>query len=219
MLTILSILPVILVLGYMNWVDRFHREPRGLLTKLFVLGCLSVIPIVFIELYLMEMNTFTGNMAAFYDAFVVAGLTEETFKWLIVVVIAYSSKAYDEPLDGIVYAVFVSMGFAVIENILYVYQYGTGVAIMRAVTSVPAHMLFGVMSGFYLSIAKFSNRKIYFILSLVVPIIMHGIYNFILLGNQVFLVLFIPYLMFMFYVGRKRIRKYEEMSYRNDILL
>lgn len=215
MLTILSVLPVLFVLYYIYNADRFHHEPKKLLLKLFILGCLSVIPILVVEEFLAGFNTFTGQMNAFYRAFVIAGFSEEVLKWLVVFVFAFSNKAYDEPLDGIVYAVFVSMGFAVIENIMYVNFGGVSVALLRAFTSIPAHMLFGVMMGFYLSLYKFTRKRKYMILSIIIPIVLHGTYNFILMGNSMYLLLFIPYMIFMFRLGRKRIKTYQMLSYLN----
>lgn len=212
MLLIISVIPVVLVLMYVRRMDRFHSEPMKLLARLFIIGALSVIPIIIVELILMNFNVFSGDGRAFYDAFVVAGLTEEAFKWAIVMIFAFHSVEYDEPLDGIVYAVFVSMGFAIVENIMYVTQNGVGVGIMRAVTSVPAHMLFGVMSGYYLSMYKFVRKPYYLTLSLLIPIILHGFYNFILLANQMYLILFIPYMIFMWFIAKKRIVKYQIIS-------
>ncbi len=216
MLTLIGILPVVLVLIYIRRVDRFHQEPKKLLNKLFIYGALSVIPIIFIELFFMRMNVFTGDLGALYDSFIVAGFTEESFKWLIVIVVAFNNKAYDEPLDGIVYAVFVSMGFAVVENVLYVYSGGIQVALLRAVTSVPAHMVFGVMSGYMLSIYKFERKPLYLVLSLIVPICLHGLYNFMLLANSFYLILFIPYLITLYVLVKRRIKKYQMISIQSN---
>lgn len=208
----ISILPIVVILVFIRRIDRFHAEPMKLLIRLMVLGMISVIPIIIVELLLTRFNTFTGDLSAFYDAFVVAGFTEETFKWLIIMVFVFHSVEFDEPLDGIVYAVFVSMGFAVVENLLYVYGNGFSNGIMRAVTAVPAHMLFGVMMGYYLSMYKFVNKKYYLVLSLIFPIILHGLYNFILMSNGLYLILFIPYMIFMWLIATKRIKKYQMIS-------
>ncbi len=212
MLLFISVVPVLVLLVFIRRADRFHAEPMKLLIRLMVFGMISVIPIILVEIWLSRMNVYSGDLAAMYDAFVVAGFSEETFKWLIVMIFAFGSVEYDEPLDGIVYAVFVSMGFAVVENIMYVYGNGFNNGIMRAVTAVPAHMLFGVMMGYYLSMYKFVGRKYYLVLSVLIPILLHGSYNFILMANNWYLVLFIPYMMFMWWLATKRIKKYQMIS-------
>lgn len=216
-LFVASVVPVIVVLYYIRRVDRFHAEPMKLLRRLFIMGMIIVIPIVIVEFIFAYLNPFEGTLDALYNAFVVAGITEETFKWLVVMIFAFRSLEYDEPLDGIVYAVFVSMGFAIVENVMYVYNYGIGNAVMRAFTAVPAHMLFGVMSGYYLSLYKFVGRRKYIILSLVMPILLHGTYNFLLLGHSYLLILFIPYIIFMWVISTRRIKKYQMISKVRDI--
>lgn len=218
-LLILAIAPALFLLIIFYRLDSRHPEPIGLLVKLYFVGMISVIPILVVEMVLSYLNIFQyfdTDLTNLYTAFAVAGFTEEIFKWLFVYWIAFKNKAYDEPLDGIIYCVFVSLGFATIENIFYVLDGSFSVAIMRALLSIPAHMLFAVSMGYYLSLSKFAlNGKnfIFFLKSLLVPILLHGIYDFILMSKYTFLLLlFIPYLIWMWRFNLKRLKSYHEIA-------
>ena len=160
------------------------KEPPGLLIKCFIWGCIITIPIVFIESFLGSFNVFNSAFQnTFYDAFVVAALVEEGIKFLFLYLIIWKRREFDQHFDGIVYAVFVSLGFAFVENIMYVAEYGFGTAVMRAILSVPAHGLLGVCMGYFFALAKFSpkNRSGLLVLSLLIPVLLHGLYDFLLL--------------------------------------
>jgi RsiW-degrading membrane proteinase PrsW (M82 family) len=161
-----------------------EKEPPGLLIKCFFLGCIATVPIVIIELIIGSFNTFdSAFLRSFYVAFIVAALVEEGIKFLFLYRIVWKRQEFDQYFDGIVYAVFVSLGFALVENILYVLQGGLSVAVLRAVLSVPGHGLFGVVMGYFFAFAKFSpNKKRRFLfLSLFVPVVFHGLYDFFLM--------------------------------------
>lgn len=205
--------------------DRYDREPVGLLVKIFVLGALSVIPTALVETILSMFNIFGGYIGIFYTSFVVAGLTEEYFKRIVVVKFALFHEAFNEKLDGIVYCAFSALGFATVENVMYVvFRFSTNpaVGIMRGILSVPAHMLFGVTMGYYLSLAKYADteeeRRKYFKRSLYVPVIFHGIFNFILMsGSQWLMVIFLPFVLFLWVTNLRKLRRYWKIS-RNDYL-
>jgi RsiW-degrading membrane proteinase PrsW (M82 family) len=115
------------------------------------------------------------------QAFIVVALVEEFSKYVIVKLYAQKNKEFNESFDGIVYAVFVSMGFAALENVLYVFQYGVATGITRAFTAVPAHAVFGVLMGYFMGKAKFSENKfILNITGLLLATIFHGAYDFFL---------------------------------------
>jgi len=152
---------------------------------------------------------------AFYTAFVVAGFTEELFKFLALYLIIWSNKNFNEKFDGIVYAVFISLGFAGIENIIYVLQHGMQTGYIRAIVSVPGHALFGVTMGYYFGLAKFypDKRKLFLIRSFFYPVILHGIFDFILmLGNYRLFLGFIPYVIFLYIDGLRRMRRISRSS-------
>ncbi len=175
--------PVLLFLFFIYNKDT-AKEPAKLLRKSFLWGVFIVIPAIIFETILDSFNFFSSPfMHSFYKSFFVAGLVEEGLKYWILYKLIWNNKEYDQHYDGIVYAVFVSLGFAFIENIFYVFEHGISTAILRAFLAVPGHGFFGVIMGYFFSLAKFSNennRKSLLRLSLLLPIVFHGLYDFIL---------------------------------------
>lgn len=130
---------------------------------------------------LLPLKDDTSVLQQFTKAFCVVGFTEEFSKYLIVRYYSQTHKEFNEPFDGIVYAVVVSMGFAATENVFYVLEGGFSTALMRAFTAIPAHATFGILMGYYIGKAKFSNNKALFNLTgLLFAIIFHGAYDFFL---------------------------------------
>lgn len=180
-----AVAPVFVILIYIYIQDKYEKEPAGLLLLSFLFGAIVSILIVTI-LYL-----FTGHFIPitdvfsvwqqFIQAFVVVALSEEFSKYVIVKYFAQTRKAFNEPYDGIIYAVMVSMGFACTENILYVLEGGYETAILRAFTAVPAHATFGILMGYYMGKAKFSNHKFKLNMAgLSLAVLFHGAYDFFL---------------------------------------
>ena len=203
--------------------DRYDREPVRLLVKIFLFGLLSVVPAGIFEQILTYINPFAGILGILFTAFIVAGLTEEFIKRSVVMRFAFKSSAFDEKLDGIIYAVFASLGFATAENILYVvFRFSSNpyVGISRGILSVPAHMLFAITMGYYLSMAKFCTDgrlcKFYYIKSLTVPLILHGIFDFLLMVNQgIMLILFIPFVIYLWVINLRKLNQYYRESKSN----
>lgn len=195
-----AILPV-LALCYIVYSRDRNREPFLLLLKIFFLGFLSAIPVVVIELLLgiFFPTEGVGNfIILFINIFISVALVEEAFKYLIVKFFGYNNKAFDEAYDIIVYSVFSSLGFACIENILYVINTGLiSTAISRAIFSIPGHMCFGVLMGYYLSKAKISSdkniRNNNLVLGLLIPCLFHTIYDALLFYGSIMSV-------FIFYI-------------------
>lgn len=160
-LVIIAIIPAAIIIFAMYLSDRHDREPFKVLLFTYILGALTVIPSIIVEEILIAFNIFPGVLGAFYNAFIVAGLTEEYFKRLAVLKYPYKTKFFNEKLDGIVYSVFVTMGFATVENIIYVafrYTNNPFIGLYRGIFSVPAHGVFGITMGYYLSLSKFDNN-------------------------------------------------------------
>jgi len=154
-------------------------------------------------------------LTAAYNAFFVAASTEEIFKYLVFIFIIWKHKDFNEMFDGIVYAAYISLGFAAIENLMYVFSNGIGVGFLRAFTAVPAHAIFGITMGFFLALAKFQTKGkiIWLFLSLVIPIALHGFYDFILMSQkEILLVAFIPYLIILIIVGLKQMKGLSDAS-------
>ena len=218
-----AIIPILIIAIIIYNIDRFDREPIKLLAKVMLFGALITIPVIFVERLLGHLPVFgiTGN---FFKAFIIAGLTEEVFKRGVVMKFAYNHPAFNEKLDGIVYCVFAALGFAAFENIMYVFSYqaiSPNIALFRGLLSVPAHTFFGVSMGYYLSLAKyeqdFIKRKRYLTLSVVIPVLFHGTYDFILfVGTPIMLLIFIPFVIYMWINGIKKLRKFSKLSKTNN---
>lgn len=212
-----AIAPIIIILAYIYYRDKWDKEPARKLITALVLGCLTVVPDWFLEGFLssfLPFFNFSNRLSALYNAFIIASFSEETFKFLAVLLVIWRSRFFDEKYDGIVYAVFVSLGFAMIENILYVFNSGMQTALSRAVTAVPAHALFGVAMGYHLSFARFSlfYKRRNLILALLVPIGLHGVYDFILMsGEPGYFIVFVFYLYFLYRFGLKKINEFSSI--------
>ena len=192
-----------------------------MLIKALVAGGLITIPTVFIEMFLATFSPEPKLSQAAYTAFVVAGFTEETLKYLAFILIIWSSKHFNEKFDGIVYAVFISLGFAGIENIIYVSEGNASLGILRALTAVPAHALFGVTMGYYFGLARFfpERRSLYLIYALAIPIALHGFYDFCLMSEHYFfLFLFLPFVVYLWVTGFRKMKYLSDRSiYRNAV--
>lgn len=204
-----AIAPVIAGLGYIFAKDRYNKEPLGMLVRAFFCGVISIFPICIVEgilsLFLVENSDQSSVFFnSFWNAFIVAACTEESFKLYFLRKLIWKSREFDERFDGIVYGVFVSLGFAAAENIMYVLgslseegvfaAYYTSVG--RAIFSIPCHFFCGVILGYYLSIAKFevanqnddvATGSVIF-KGLFYSIIFHGIYDFILMYREYFFI-------------------------------
>jgi RsiW-degrading membrane proteinase PrsW (M82 family) len=213
----LALAPVFVIAIYIYFRDKYEKEPVGQLVKSLLVGCLITLPIVYTEHFLTAiMPNFGNGWPAFYTAFVVAGTTEEVFKFLALFILIWANRNFNDKFDGIVYAVFISLGFAAVENIGYVFQHGLSTGYTRAILSVPAHALFGITMGFYFGLAKFypAQRIILLVKSLGFPILLHGIFDYILMrGDERFMVLFIPYVVFLYIFGFRKMKNLSERSF------
>jgi RsiW-degrading membrane proteinase PrsW (M82 family) len=211
-----SLAPVFIILFYIYFRDKYDKEPLGLLIKALLMGVVIVFPVIFAERFMMNLMPQLGRLgAAAYHAFFVAGLMEELFKFLALYILVWRSPSFNEQFDGIVYAVFVSLGFAGVENVLYVMDGGMQTAFTRALTAVPAHAIFGIAMGYYLGIAHSYEelRASYLRRALLVPILLHGIYDFILMVEiDWLLLLFIPYVMWLYFMGLRKMKQLSDAS-------
>jgi RsiW-degrading membrane proteinase PrsW (M82 family) len=206
---LLAILPTVVILVFILSHDRYNKEPLGLLIKLFIVGMLTVIPAILLERLFPQM-LYPSWTDLLLSAFIGVALVEEGVKYLGARLFSYRNRAYDEIYDGVIYCVCVSLGFATVENILYVMQTGVSTAIIRAVTAVPAHTIFAVVMGYYMSMGRFYTRGKFFhqLMSLVAPITLHGIYDFILMtGYEYALLIFVPFVIFMYFRGIRIVKK------------
>lgn len=184
-LFLLAISPVLIIIIYIFIKDKYEKEPTRLLAYNFLLGAVVSV-IITTMLYVIidipfPLKNHNSIFEQFIKAFFVVGLSEEFSKYIIVRYYAQPHDEYNEPFDGIVYSVMVSMGFAATENVMYVLHGGMEVAIIRAFTAVPAHATFAIIMGFYMGKAKFSkNRKLLNLTGLFLAAMFHGAYDFFL---------------------------------------
>ena len=218
-LLILSLAPVFIIGGYIYFRDKYEREPLRLLLLALLAGALTVIPVFFVEQFISGLGaSLKGLAAAAWNAFAVAGFTEELFKYTALYLLIWKSPEFNEKFDGIVYAVFVALGFAGIENILYVSQGGFSTGISRALTAVPAHAFFGVTMGFYFGMAKFFEKERAQLKrkALLYPMLLHGIYDFILFtGISWLTMVFLGFLAFLYFSALKRLKTLSDQSIYN----
>jgi len=219
-LLLLALAPAILLMMYVYFRDRYEKEPIGLILKGILLGAVIIFPVGLIENYITVFGKGLGKFSgAAYQGFIVAGATEEAFKFLMVYILIWRNRNFNEKFDGIVYAVSVSLGFAAIENLFYVFSNNSvQVGLLRAVTAVPGHTIFGIVMGFYLGMARFSiaERGKYLLRAFTVPWILHGVYDFLLMSEHpVLLLAFVPFLVFMYRYGHKQMKQLSTQSVFN----
>ncbi len=157
-----AVAPGIFWLWYFQRRDRLRPEPRHLVQRVFLFGAGAAFAAGLLEAGAFPLLGMSGKGSTLADAVAAAAvvaIVEETLKFLVVLQVAYRHAAFDEVLDGIVYAVTASLGFATVENIFYVVEGGLGVGVLRAVLSVPGHAFFGALMGFAMGLAKFSRSR------------------------------------------------------------
>jgi RsiW-degrading membrane proteinase PrsW (M82 family) len=213
MLGILSagIAPGLALLSYFYLKDEYESEPISSVLRTFMYGALLVLPIMFTQHVFETEHLVNSDL---FDAFLSSSLLEEFFKWFILYYAIYNHVEFDEPFDGIVYGVAVSLGFATIENIFYLLANGIEHALTRALLPVSSHALFGVIMGFYIGKAKFTegNKTKWITLSLFFPFVLHGSYDFILISQEHWLFIILPFMIFLWWFGLRKVKKAKILS-------
>ncbi len=212
----LAIAPSLFLLLYFYSKDRYEPEPLSKIILVFSFGAISVLPALLIEMVLEapyhETEEFT---LLIYNSFLVIAGSEELAKFLAVYFGAYRSIEFDEPMDGIVYCVSASLGFATVENILYVLKGGVVVGLVRAFTSVPGHALFSGIMGYYVGLSKFDlfNRGKLLVKGVIAAVFLHGTWDFFLFLSPASLIfVLIPLLLFMGIKVKGMIKEAEKLS-------
>ena len=193
-LLLISLAPVMAIIIFIYWKDKLDKEPKKLLFYSFLMGILSIVVTLIIS---YVINGFSlehsddSNYRSLLSCILGIGLVEEFSKFIFVRFYCYKKDAFNEPFDGITYAVMVSMGFAALENILYVFDNGMSVGIARMFTAVPAHAVFAIIMGYYLGVQKIHHKKYAGIIGLFLAAIIHGLYDYFLFNleyNSMFLI-------------------------------
>ena len=179
MTVLAAVLPSILLLRWFRNSDKFP-EPWPVVRRVFWRG-VWIIPLVLFVTQFVEAFQPTSDVLqiALYQAFVLAAIPEEFFKYIVLIFFCLRLKEFDEPMDGMVYGATVSLGFATLENVMYVMDGGMAVAIMRALTAVPAHALTGAIMGYFvgLILVNPAKRKQLLLLAFIIPTLLHGFYD------------------------------------------
>ena len=180
--------PALFLITFFYLKDRYEREPLLHILIAFALGLYAMVAAhglaTLAESWISTRWLITaGEAGRLIDSFALAGFIEELSKWVVLMTAIYHWDEFDEPLDGVVYGVAVALGFATLENFLFVARLGLGVAWQRALFAVPAHALFGATMGYYAGRTKFDQGgKLWRdrVLCLAAPVAFHGIYNYAL---------------------------------------
>jgi RsiW-degrading membrane proteinase PrsW (M82 family) len=187
LLVLLAVLPGLLISYAIFRADKYEREPLLPLLLCFAAGAAATIPAVLLERWAytwIGQPPFHFGQTAFF-AFGVLAPTEETIKFLLLLLLAYPRKFFNEPLDGIVYAVLLAMGFATLENVVYASRFGLHTTLVRSLTAVPAHLVFAIVQGYFAGLAKFNPAKEtkLLMLGLLLAILLHGSYDLLIMQN------------------------------------
>ncbi|MFD0670453.1 glutamic-type intramembrane protease PrsW [Cohnella sp. GCM10027633] len=216
MLSVLAaaIAPGIALLAYFYWKDRYDTEPLPMIAKLFLMGALIVLPVMIVQRGL----TLMWGESPFTFSFVISAGVEEFFKWFVLYHIIFNHTEFDEPYDGIVYAVAVSLGFATLENVLYAFLQPSsfGSLMMRALLPVSGHALFGVFMGYSLGKAKFSKGRavrLHLSLALLLPLLWHGLYDYLMMTvSQAWIWLVVPFMFLLWFSGIRHVNRANAVS-------
>ncbi|MCK8828375.1 PrsW family glutamic-type intramembrane protease [Natroniella acetigena] len=185
-LIIISIIPGLLWVYFFYRKDKYEPEPVYLVLRSFLYGALLVIPVGLIEAPFADLIAQPPNLPVLLGVSIfVIGLVEEVGKFAVVWYTIYHSDEFNEVLDGIIYSISVALGFAAVENLLYAVVFGFRVGIVRAVVTSLVHASFSGIMGFYLGKAKCEKRSSLIIVGLVQVVLLHGVYDFLILGGLV----------------------------------
>lgn len=202
-----AVAPGFSLLAFVYLKDRFDSEPFSKVLRTFILGALLVFPIMFIQ-YAFEQEGVAQT--PFLKSFLLSGALEEFFKWFIFLYAIYKHTEFEGRYDGIVYGVSISLGFATVENLLYLLANGISLAFLRALFPVSCHALLGVLMGYYMGRAKVGavkNQYKVLTVALLIPAILHGFYDIVLevQSSNVIYVL-IPFMIMLWFMALHKIK-------------
>lgn len=216
---VIAILPVMCFIWWIYIKDRYEKEPPIKLFKYFMLGIISSFFALWLEKLLIQFNIYYDLASNLFTAFMVAGFSEEGLKSIILIPILLKEKDFNEKLDGIVYSVCLSLGVATVENIIYLMSERNvlffELGVTRGIISIPAHIMFAITMGYYVSKYKFDEkkRKKYILNAVVIPILLHGFFDFILMiGTRWAIIIFIVYVIFLWKINLDKLDKYTVYS-------
>ena len=184
LLVLVSLLPGIFWVRYFYRQDKYEPEPSYLILLAFIGGISAIAPSLFLEHGFVQQFLLAAELKKnFLNLFIGSlgiGIIEEGFKLLVLYLLAFRNKEFNEPVDGIIYGVSAGLGFAVVENLFYTTRFGLMVGVVRAVIGCLAHASFSGLAGYYWASAKFSGNTDKYALSFLGPVFWHTLYNFLL---------------------------------------
>lgn len=225
-LLLATILPSILIISLFVFSDKF-REPKFEIIKVFFYGILITIPAYFLNSYIGDALQNTQLNIALINSFFTAAPVEEGLKLSVLYFLVYKMKDFNEPIDGIVYGVCASLGFATLENIYYVYLLADyfetssmSLALLRAFSAVPAHAVFGLFMGYFFMRYCFIKKGDNLIFAFFVPFGLHSFYNFFMFSSPIigYAVIFIAWVIGLRLFSRLKItQKRKRKEYEKKI--
>ncbi|WP_283594738.1 PrsW family intramembrane metalloprotease [Paraclostridium bifermentans] len=228
-LLIISLAPTIAILIWIYIKDKYDKEPIKVLIRLFFIGTLISIPAIAIEDILLKAKIGNSHLNLIYTAFVVAAATEEILKIMILIPYTLRSRHYTEKLDGIVYSIFTTLGFATIENLIYIFHGNQlnllQIGLARAVISIPAHVLFAINMGYYLSMYKFNLdkpkvKKVFLAKLILIPIALHGVFDILAMIKTTWAsICFVIYLIYLWKISLDKLDEYTDYARRRFLRL
>lgn len=207
-----AIAPSLALFSYFYLRDQFSQEPSRLLFQSFIYGAVLTFPILFLQYVFNEEEVFNHALTNYI---LFPSIIEEFFKWLVLLIAIFRHVDFEDPYDGILYGASVSLGFATVENIIYLLEFGTDIAFMRALLPVSSHALFGVVMGYYLGKAKFSEagrEKEWLFWAFFIPLILHVLYNASLHFNDNILFGAVPFMLFLWWFGLRKVKQAHLLS-------
>lgn len=201
-----AIAPGLALFSYLYLRKKIAKEPSRTVFHAFIYGAIMTFPILFIQHVFEEEQVFHNE---FFRNALFSSSLEEFFKWIILFTLVYKTIEFEDAYDGILYGASVSLGFATVENILYLLTFGLDTAFIRALLPVSSHALFGVVMGYYFGKAKFSavgDQGRWITLAFLAPFLLHALYNGILFLYDYWLYLMIPFMLFLWWFGLTRVK-------------
>ena len=221
--TALAVIPGILIIIYVYRKDKVEKEPAGLIVRLLALGAVSCIVAGFAESFASAfLPSFPAGTLeyALVNSFALAAFWEELLKYLALRIGSWRSPHFNYRFDGVVYGVSSAVGFAIVENVMYVYEYGYQTALVRAFTAVPLHAFCGVAMGVFYAMAKKesiqgrSSGFGYTLLALIVPMMIHGVYDTMaFMRTEASTIGLLTFIVIMYIVAIVTIRKLSKADY------
>ena len=217
LLLILAVAPPIAFMYFIYWMDRYEPESLRTIMMAMFIGALSIIPAIIIQLVSDPLPLFQigGLAGAFYESFIQVAPSEEFSKFIFIYLFIRKKPFYNEINDGIVYYGAGAIGFALLENIFYVFDYGFTTGMLRAFTSIPIHTFCGVIIGYHAGLARFTDQlkpTNIIIRGLFLAYLTHALYNTLVSAENLLMLLFIPLIIAVYFIGYRTLRRGRRLS-------